>query len=403
MTEREFLEEWHKQWPIPSPAAPTPASEDHAPLIEARRRLLNRINERPQIHARDYHDESRCDVCAAEKLLRDWLREKRPAPASEPTGELPDGPIYGASRASLPERPAMWRRLRGEGWPINCSWIDESDEGCTDDFAELWLRITNEIRAASKVVLYAEAGDFPLKGAILEAGIALGMGKPVVVCLPGVTLEGRTTRPIGSWIAHPLVTRIDSIREALAHCPNLPANAELSRLRAERDRLNGILLRIAAHITPIRDADKEQQHANDMHDTMGKIDELDDIVNSRVCDLECDVAQLRERLSDAKRELAARKADTFGQGIKCVWCGFIAPGINEFNHETARDPLEAIREHFTNDCEGHPLTALRQRLERAEGALELVVADPLFEKMPSAVVNAVNHARAALADKGATK
>jgi hypothetical protein len=155
-----------------------------------------------------------------------------PAPASEPAGELPTGTIYGASRASLPERPAMWRWLRAEGWPINCSWIDESDEGSTNDFAELWLRITNEIRAASKVVLYAEAGDFPLKGAILEAGIALGMGKPVVVCLPGVTLEGRSTRPIGSWIAHPLVTRIDDIKEALAYEPRggwtqlLPASAE---------------------------------------------------------------------------------------------------------------------------------------------------------------------------------
>jgi hypothetical protein len=43
-----------------TPAAPAPASEDYEPLIEARRRLLNRINSKSQIHARDDHDESRC-------------------------------------------------------------------------------------------------------------------------------------------------------------------------------------------------------------------------------------------------------------------------------------------------------------------------------------------------------
>lgn len=32
---------------------------------------------------------------------------------------------------------------------------------------ELWDRIVSEIIAAEKLVLYAEAGDFPLKGATL--------------------------------------------------------------------------------------------------------------------------------------------------------------------------------------------------------------------------------------------
>lgn len=130
------------------------------------------------------------------------------------------GPIYVASRASIPERSAMWRRLRDDyGWQITSTWIDEAGEGETADFTELWDRIMVEIGAARKLVFYAEPGDFPLKGAILEAGIALGMGKPVVVCLPGVELEGRTFRPLGSWIRHRSVIRRDVLRDAMYHLP----------------------------------------------------------------------------------------------------------------------------------------------------------------------------------------
>lgn len=119
--------------------------------------------------------------------------------------------FYIASRASIPERAAMWRRFREGGVRITSSWIDEAGPGETECFTELWERIFGEIVAADVLVLYAEAGDFPLKGALIEAGIAVGLGKPVIVCLPDVHLEGLTHRPIGSWIMHPLVRRIDDI------------------------------------------------------------------------------------------------------------------------------------------------------------------------------------------------
>lgn len=114
--------------------------------------------------------------------------------------------IYVASRASIPERPAMWRRLRKQGWKITSTWIDESGEGETDDFGELWQRITNEIRRSAGVVLYVEQEDIPLKGAYIECGIAIGMGKPVAVVAHAMPLEERSLRPIGSWMAHPLVS-----------------------------------------------------------------------------------------------------------------------------------------------------------------------------------------------------
>lgn len=128
------------------------------------------------------------------------------------------GPIYVASRASIPARSEMWRNLRDDyGWQITSTWIDEAGEGETADFTELWDRIMLEITAARKVVLYAQKDDFPLKGAILEAGIALGMGKPVICCLPGVKLEGRTFRPLGSWIKHRNVIRCDWLPDAMGY------------------------------------------------------------------------------------------------------------------------------------------------------------------------------------------
>lgn len=121
--------------------------------------------------------------------------------------------IYVASRASVPERPSLWKRLRAEGWPITSTWIDEAGVGETADLNELWTRIEAEIRAASCLILYAEYNDFPLKGAFIECGMAIGMGKPVAVVLDFVP-EAHNCAPIGSWIKHPLVSVHATVEEA---------------------------------------------------------------------------------------------------------------------------------------------------------------------------------------------
>lgn len=123
--------------------------------------------------------------------------------------------------ASRTRHGAMWRRLREAGHVITSSWIDEADEGQTDDFGELWLRIEEEIATSDVLVFYGEPLDFVegggMKGAFVEVGLALAYDVPVVMCLPGVRLLGRTCRPVGSWIRHPLVTaRRDVVTEALA-------------------------------------------------------------------------------------------------------------------------------------------------------------------------------------------
>jgi len=113
--------------------------------------------------------------------------------------------IYVASRASVPERPALWKALRADGWAITSSWIDESEPNQTADFGELWARITEEIRQSCGVLLYTHKEDWPLRGALIECGIAIGMRLPVSICLNDTPVTGRTFRPVGSWIKHPLV------------------------------------------------------------------------------------------------------------------------------------------------------------------------------------------------------
>jgi hypothetical protein len=117
----------------------------------------------------------------------------------------------------------MWRRLRAQGWPIVSSWIDEAGEGETADFEDLWRRVEREIGGAAGLILYAEPEDFPLKGALIEAGMAIGMGRPVYVVTPGVILDSRSRRPLGSWLNHPLVGMCATVEEGFlrATCPNL--------------------------------------------------------------------------------------------------------------------------------------------------------------------------------------
>jgi hypothetical protein len=116
--------------------------------------------------------------------------------------------FYVASRVKHAE---MWKGLRAKNYPIISTWIDEAGENETCDFAELWERITNEIWKSEGLILYAENEDFPLKGALVEVGIAIAFNKPVFVVLPGVQLEGRTMRPVGSWLKHDLVTKCDHL------------------------------------------------------------------------------------------------------------------------------------------------------------------------------------------------
>lgn len=115
--------------------------------------------------------------------------------------------------ASRTRHANMWRLVR-ETLPINASWIDEAEAGQTQSLPELWRRIESEVKAAHGLIFYAEKDDFPLKGALIEAGIALAAGKPVALLIPEVELESRSYRPVGSWMTHPLCRRVPSLTDA---------------------------------------------------------------------------------------------------------------------------------------------------------------------------------------------
>jgi nucleoside 2-deoxyribosyltransferase len=128
---------------------------------------------------------------------------------------------YIASRASLPERSEAWRKLRDvDGYLIVSSWIDVVMQPLNADDTKplhaIWENITQEVTTAERVIVYAEPDDFPLKGTLVEVGMALAVGTPIYLVLPGVEIEADTFRPIGSWINHPLVKVVNSMSEALS-------------------------------------------------------------------------------------------------------------------------------------------------------------------------------------------
>jgi len=144
------------------------------------------------------------------------MTDQTTAPTGVVSSEQLGNPLlYVASRASLLERPQMWRALRASGWRIASTWIDEAGEGETGDFADLWHRIEAEVRASDGLILYAERGDFPLKGALIEVGMALWMHKPVAVVLAGPPfLEARSLRPVGSWLHHGRCNLFETVEAA---------------------------------------------------------------------------------------------------------------------------------------------------------------------------------------------
>jgi hypothetical protein len=126
--------------------------------------------------------------------------------------------IYVASRVC---RAEMWKKYRAQGRAVISTWIDEAGEGETDSFTELWGRLHKEIAACNGLIFYGDVTDAPWKGALVEVGIALGLGKPVAAVILG-EVEGRTYRPVGSWLEHPGVRRLRNVSEAFDYLESLP-------------------------------------------------------------------------------------------------------------------------------------------------------------------------------------
>jgi hypothetical protein len=116
--------------------------------------------------------------------------------------------IYIASKAK--HRP-RWREFRDiNGYDIISKWIDIPDKFSQDssgmDYKRLWLNCVQDVRDCDVLVMYAEPGEV-MKGALIELGIALGLGKEIIVA--GDLGDN------GTWWNHPNVQRSDKSVEDL--------------------------------------------------------------------------------------------------------------------------------------------------------------------------------------------
>lgn len=153
--------------------------------------------------------------------LADNHPRTEPAMPTLANGRPMTGPhgIYVASRVH------HWKLWQQQSliFPIISSWINEPGEGDTPDMGALWdEQIVNEVRASKALIIYVEPQDFPLKGAFIEVGMAMAYGKPIILCAPGVVVEGRSCRPIGSWMCSRLVTREDNLGRAFGRALHQP-------------------------------------------------------------------------------------------------------------------------------------------------------------------------------------
>lgn len=115
--------------------------------------------------------------------------------------------IYLASKLHHVRR---WQALRDEWAPefeISSSWIDTYvEENDTPDLAPLfWDRNQDDIFMCDYLIIFAVVAD-ELRGALVEAGMALAYGKKVIVVGDN---EG-----FGTWQYHPDVTRVRTMDEA---------------------------------------------------------------------------------------------------------------------------------------------------------------------------------------------
>jgi hypothetical protein len=137
------------------------------------------------------------------------------SPAVPATGARPA--FYVASRASNLDRPRMWAQVRARhGYHFTSTWVDIALAGTALDLTDLWTDIAAEIAACDCLVLYVAPEDFPLKGAFVEVGMALALGKAVRVVAPGVVLDPVDCKPLGSWAKHPLVEFASTVEAAMA-------------------------------------------------------------------------------------------------------------------------------------------------------------------------------------------
>ena len=122
--------------------------------------------------------------------------------------------VYTASKLRL---APMWRDLCAATphLQFHARWLKHNSLGTPDTpehAVEFWLQDEQDVRDADAVLVLAE-GDDHLRGALVEAGMAIAYGVPVVVV--------GNHADYGTWQHHPGVARMNDLASALLYLRSL--------------------------------------------------------------------------------------------------------------------------------------------------------------------------------------
>ncbi len=115
--------------------------------------------------------------------------------------------VYTASKITT---APMWRELSRK-WPhvmFHARWLKHNEIGTPDlkEYAgRFWSEDEQDVKCADAVLVYAAEGEH-LRGALVEAGMAIAFKIPVIVV--------GEHPDYGTWQHHPCVERVKDIAEA---------------------------------------------------------------------------------------------------------------------------------------------------------------------------------------------
>lgn len=126
--------------------------------------------------------------------------------------------------ASKMKHASMWRELYGQHqnvhmvsrWPFLEPFIDATPE----NGVKFWDTDIADIRDADVLVVYAEEGEH-LRGALVEVGVALALGKRVI------TVGDHTD--YGTWQYHELVANVPTLADVFHFLPQLEDERHVRR------------------------------------------------------------------------------------------------------------------------------------------------------------------------------
>ena len=118
--------------------------------------------------------------------------------------------VYIASKLKYAEQFRIYRSQWRPKINLHARWFDQATIEQTskvspEDFHIFWLVDEEDVKVADALIIYGERDD-KLRGALVEAGIAIAMGKLVIVV--------GDCADFGTWQHHPLVTRAGSFEHA---------------------------------------------------------------------------------------------------------------------------------------------------------------------------------------------